>query len=51
MEFLNVDFVFFAEVSLTAKKYYLASHSQENMLDWVNALHNAAVSWRISFQS
>ena len=32
------------EICLTAKKHFLASPSQENMRDWVNALHNAAVS-------
>lgn len=39
------------EITLTAKKCYLASHSQDNMLDWVNALHNAAVNPRHRVQS
>ncbi|XP_065071646.1 pleckstrin homology domain-containing family A member 1-like [Rhopilema esculentum] len=34
------------EISVPAKKYYLSSHSRENMLDWVNSLHEAAVNPR-----
>jgi len=39
------------EICLTAKKYFLASCSHENMMDWVNALHKAAVNPRDRVQS
>lgn len=36
--------IFVAEISLTDKKYFLAAETQDNMKEWVVALHDAAVS-------
>ena len=40
----KINLFYFAEIGLTDKTYYLAAQSRQNMCDWVDRLHEAAVS-------